>query len=156
MTDISCTLVVCGREFKPPIDFSSEQAIRLTTDRKWIESYAANQAFLMRHMRAVATLLIAEVRSYHRERINRLRPEPRVFEIGFLVMARQKVQSEKNIGHVDKVEYSSTGPWRVTKKLDGASYEIKHENSNMIGKRHAALLLTENGLNTMQKNKPSL
>ena len=91
-------------------------------------------------MRAVATLLVAEVRSYHRERINRLRPEPRVFEIGSLVMARQTFQSKKNIGRVDKVEYSFTGPWRVTKKLDGASYEIKQENSNTIGKRHAAHL----------------
>ena len=88
MTDISRSLLVCGREFTFPINFSSEQAVRLTTDRKWIESYAANQAFLMIHMRAVATLLVAEVRLYHRERINRLRPEPRVFEIGSLVMAR--------------------------------------------------------------------
>ena len=55
-------------------------------------------------------------------------------------MACRKVQSKNNIGRVDKVEYIFTGPWRVTKKLDGASYEIKHENSNMIGKRHAAHL----------------
>ena len=44
MTDIYRSLVVCGREFTFPINFSSEQAIRLTTDRKWIESYAAKQA----------------------------------------------------------------------------------------------------------------
>ena len=140
MTDISRSLVVCGREFTFPIDFSSAQAVRLTTDKKWIESYAASQADLMKCMRAVATLLVETVRSYHRERVNRLRPDPRIFAIDSIVMARRKVQSKKSIGRVDKVEYAFTGPWRVTKKLDGGSYEIKHEHTNVIGKRHAAHL----------------
>ena len=33
-----------------------------------------------------------------------------------------------------------TGPWEITQKLKGSSYEIRHVNSNQIGKRHAAHL----------------
>ena len=91
-------------------------------------------------MCTVATLLVETVRSYHHERVNRLLPDPRIFEVDSIIMARRKVLSKKSIGRVDKVEYAFTGPWRVTKKLDGGSYEIKHKHTNVTGKRHAAHL----------------
>ena len=59
LTDISRSLVVCGREFTFPIDFSPGVAIHLTSDKKnWVESFAASQASLLLNARAVAKLLI--------------------------------------------------------------------------------------------------
>ena len=33
-----------------------------------------------------------------------------------------------------------TGPWEIISKLKGGSYEIKHRDMDVIGKRHAAHL----------------
>ena len=87
-------MLVCSRDFSFPINYSSEQAIRLTYDKKWIDTYAARQAELMQSSRAAACLLFDEVCLYHRERINALRPNPRVFNEGDIVLARRKVQSK--------------------------------------------------------------
>ena len=133
-------MVVCGCNFAFPIDFSSTTAVRLTSSKKWIESYAAHQAKLLQCGRAIAKLLVQEVRDYHRERVNALRPDPRVYSIGDKVFARQTVQSNKAKGRVNKAKYHLTGPWRVTAKLPGSSFEIKHELTGAVSKRHAAWL----------------
>ena len=140
MTDSSRCLVICGREFSFPIDFSASTAVCLTSDKKWLKSYAAQQAELLSSARAVAKLVIEEVRAYHRERMNALRPDPRLYRVGDSVFVRRKVQSDKAKGRVDKAEFQYTGPWRVTKKLDGCSYEVQHEIRKVLSKQHASNL----------------
>ena len=76
MTDITCSMIVYGREFTFPIDFSHETVIRLTSNKQWAETYAANQAWLLLHSCEVASLLIGETCSYHREKMNKLKPDP--------------------------------------------------------------------------------
>ena len=49
ITDITQKMVICGRNFAFPIDFSSTTAVRLTSSKKWVESYAARQAELLRY-----------------------------------------------------------------------------------------------------------
>ena len=138
LTDISRSLLVTGREFQFPIDFSASTAIRLTSDKKWVLSYAAKQARVLKHSRSICKLMIDEVRAYHRERHNELIPDPRVYKPGDLVFARRAVQSKASIGRVDKVEFATTGPWRVTRRVEGGSYELQSTLNNTTTKRRAS------------------
>ena len=76
MTNITRSMVVCGRELSSSIDFSHETAVCLTGDKKWTETYASNQAQLLLHSREIVSLLIGETRSYHRKKMNELRHDP--------------------------------------------------------------------------------
>ena len=69
--------------------------------------------------------------------MNANRPNPREYNVGDTVMVRRKIQSKKVKGIVDKVQYAYTGPWEITKKLHGASYEVRHTASGQIDKKHA-------------------
>ena len=92
---------------------------------------------MLLHSREIASLVINETRASHRERMNNLRPDPKVYEVGDRVFARRTVQSNKAKGRVDKAQFAHTGPWEITGKLHGASYEIKHCQSKRVDKRHA-------------------
>ena len=137
LTNISRSMVVTGRKFLFPIDFSADKAIWLTGTKRWAESYAANQARLLLHSREIASLIIVETQSFHRERMNDLRPDPTQYAIGDKVRAHRSVRSDKAKNRVDKTEFAYTGPWESMRKLDGASYKIKHCRTNRIDKRHA-------------------
>eukprot|EP00956_Cyclotella_meneghiniana_P009859 scaffold13641_cov42-Cyclotella_meneghiniana.AAC.3 len=76
----------------------------------------------------------------HRERINTVRPDPKVYEPGDYVFAQRTVQSSKSKNRVGKLEFQSTGPWVILRRLRGASYECRHAVSNKIEKFHAAHL----------------
>ena len=76
MTDIARSMIVCGRQWIFPIDFSQASTVRLTGDEKWADTYAANHAKLLLHSREIASLLIDQTRAYHREKMNQLRPDP--------------------------------------------------------------------------------
>ena len=55
------------------------------------------------------------------------------------MFARRAVKSIASRGLVGKLQYAYTGPWRVTKALDGASYEIQHlRQPNRTDKKHAS------------------
>jgi hypothetical protein len=75
---------------------------------------------------AVAELLIKEHRAYHREFINANRPNPRVYAVDDIVFARQAVRSDAWRECVNTLQYTFTGPWKVTSVLPGASYELEH------------------------------
>ena len=137
MTDISRSMIVCGRDFAFPIDYSHDKASRLTGDAKWADTFAAKQAKLLLHSREIAKLIIQETRELHRERMIARRPDPRQYEVGDKVLCRRTVQSNKAKGIVDKVQYAYNGPWEVVSKLPGASYEIKHVASGRMDKKHA-------------------
>jgi hypothetical protein len=139
-TDISRCLLVTGREWHYPIDFSSDKHLELLLNPKAIRSFACRQAEVISATRAIACVLIDEHCSYHRELINSLRPDPLIFVPGDHVFARRTVQSSKKMNCVGKLEFAYTGPWIIIRRLRGASYECKHLRSGKINKFHAAHL----------------
>ena len=61
-------------------------------EKKWPDTYAANQARLLLHSREITTLLIDQTRAYHRGRMNQLRPDPLQYKVGDLVLAKRAVK----------------------------------------------------------------
>ncbi len=57
----------------------------------------------------------------HREFINAHQPHPRLYLVGNIVFAKQAVQSDAARSRFDKISYPFTGPWKILRKLDGAS-----------------------------------
>ena len=137
-TDLSRSLLVAGREFNFPLDFSTEQHQLLTSIPLKVNSFAADQARLLTCSRELAKELIHFHRAYHSEHIIKMRPDPRVYSIGDHVFAKRAVKSDKKRGLVDKLMNEFTGPWVVTAKLKGSSYEIQNKSSGVFSKRHAA------------------
>jgi hypothetical protein len=138
-TDISRSLVAVGREFAFPIDYSSGKHWELTSSPSSVVSYSKELATRLSACRQVADLLVREQRTYHRELINARRPDPRVYSVGDVVFARRAVKSDAARGKVDKLQYSFTGPWRVTGILPGASYELEHcDKPSKKEKKHAS------------------
>ena len=76
-TDISRSLLVTGREFNFPIDFSSEQHQMLTSSPLKVSSFATEQAHLLKCGQRLAKDLIHVQRAWHREFINQRRSDPR-------------------------------------------------------------------------------
>ena len=139
-TDISRSLVVVGREFSFPIDFSADRHHILTSNPAKVSSFASEQASLLKACRLVATELVHQHRAYHREFINERRPNPRIYSVGDIVFVKRAVKSIKSRGLVGKLMNAYTGPWRITAKLPGSSYSVEHTITKRIGKRHAAHL----------------
>ena len=139
-TDISRCLIVTGREWHFPIDFSNEKHLELVSRPQHIHSFAERQATLLSASRELGRILIEEHRAAHRERINSLRPDPKIYEPGDHVFAQRKVHSNKSKNRVGKLEFPSTGPWIILRRLRGASYECRHSVSNKIEKFHASHL----------------
>ena len=49
------------------------------------------------------------------------------------------VKSDSSRGHIDKLQYAITGPWRISAILKGASYELIHcDNPSKKEKKHAS------------------
>ena len=139
-TDISRSLLVVGREFQFPIDFSADQHQMLTSSPARVSSFARDQARLLQCGREIATEIIHTHRAMHREFINRNRPDPRQYSVGDKVFAKRAVKSIKKRGLVGKIMDAYTGPWLITAKGKGSSYDLEHLDTKKIGKRHAALL----------------
>jgi hypothetical protein len=125
-TDLSRSFVALGREFQFPIDFSADKHFELTSTPASIRSYSKDLAEHLMASQEVAKLLVEERRAMHREFVNSRRPDPRIYSVGDIVFARRAVRSDASRGRVDKLSFPFTGPWRIVKKLAGASYEIEH------------------------------
>ena len=65
-------------------------------------------------------------------------PDPKLYSVGETVFARRATRSDAGRGQVDKLIYPFTGPWLITAKLDGASYEIEHVATKRKDKKHAS------------------
>jgi hypothetical protein len=76
----------------------------------------------------------------HREFINARQPHPRLYSVGNIVFAKQAVQSDAAWGRVDKLSYPFTGPWKILRKLDRASYKIEHCLTKRINNKHMLAL----------------
>ena len=138
-TDISRSLVAVGREFQFPIDFATNKHFELTSSPSAIVSYSHQLALRLEACTEVAKLLVTEQRAYHRELINSRRPNPRIYNAGDIVFARRAVRSDASRGIVDKLQFAYTGPWRVIRSLDGASYELEHaDKPGRKEKKHAS------------------
>ena len=138
-TDISRSFCAIGREFAFPIDYSTQKHWELTSSVPAIESYSKNLAKHLAASAEVAKLLIEETRAAHREYINARRPDPKLYAIGDTVFARRAVKSNASRGQVGKLQNAYTGPWRVIKILDGASYELQHSrHADKREKKHAS------------------
>ena len=96
-TNISCSLLITGREFQFPIDFSTEQHQSLTSTPLKVNGFAADQARLLSCGRELAKHLIHTHRAWHREYINQAHPDPRMYSVGDRVFAKRAVKSDKNV-----------------------------------------------------------
>jgi hypothetical protein len=134
--DISRCLVALGQEFQFPIDFSADKHLKLTSTPASVTSYSHDLATPLSALREVATLLVDEQRAYHREFINAQQPDPKIYSVGNTVFACRATQSDAGCGQVDKLIYPFTGPWLMTAKFDGASYEIEHVATKWKDKKH--------------------
>ena len=138
-TDISRSLVAVGRKFAFPIDYSAGKHWELVSSPSTVTTYSKDLAMCLTACHAVAELLIKEHRAYHRKFINANRPNSRVYAVGNIVFARRAVRSDAQQERVNKLQYTFTGPWKVTSVLPGTSYELEHcKNAGRKDKKHAA------------------
>jgi len=138
-TDILRSFCAVGREFAFPIDYSKDKHLQLTSTPADVTSYSKTLAKQLEAGTELAKILIEENRASHRELINARRPHPKIYAVGDTVFARRAVRSVASRGLVDKLQFAYTGPWRVTKVLDGASYELQHvRHPTKTDKKHAS------------------
>ena len=137
-TDLSRSFVALGREFQFPIDFSADKHFELTSTPASVRSYSKDLAQHLAASQEVAKLLVEEQRAMHREFVNSRRPDPRIYSAGDIVFARRAVRSDASRGVVDKLSFPFTGPWRIVRKLAGASYEIEHCKTKRVEKKHSS------------------
>ena len=104
LANIHCSLIVREREFTFPIDFSTTVAVCITVHKKWIESFIAKQALLLKYDRKITKILISKHCVYHHDWINHLRPDPREYQVGDIFLAQRQEKPNKAKGHIDKIE----------------------------------------------------
>ena len=140
-TDISKSLLVMGREYNFPIDFATDTTFSTDNSPKAIFKYTKKLVQILQQSREIYKILIDEHRSMHRDLRNSEVKFNRTFEVGDTVFARRQIQSNKAKGLVDKSQFASIGPWRITNDLKNGSYEIQSlKNPEKIEKRHASML----------------
>jgi hypothetical protein len=92
-TDFSRSLIVTGREFRFPIEYTPSKNINLTPSTQSIENYARTQELLLSKSREIFKILIHEHRAMHREYVNSQRPDPLLFQIGDKVFSPSVLSS---------------------------------------------------------------
>ncbi len=115
-----------GREFAFPINYSAGKHWQLTSSPSTVESYSKDLATRLGACREIAELLVSEQHEWHRSLVNSQRPDPRLYSPGDIVFVHRATRSDASRGHVGKLVYKFTGPWRIVESLKGASYAIKH------------------------------
>ena len=104
-----------------------------------VKNFAKEQQKILTCSREIFKVLITEMRSWHREYINAKKPDPTIFKIGEIVLAKVEVQSSKKHGRVGKIAYKFKGPWKIKEKLPGGSYTLEHcIKPSKIDKKHAS------------------
>jgi hypothetical protein len=139
-TDLSRSLIVTGREFRFPIEYTPSKAVNLNPSTNSVNNFAKTQEKILSKSREIFKILIHEHRAMHREYVNSQRPDPLSFQPGDKVFAKRAVKSDKKRGRVGKIMIKHTGPWEIIEKLDGSSYRIRHCRTNIVDKKHAAHL----------------
>ena len=139
-TDLSRCFVALGREFQFLIDFSTNKHWELTSTLASVQSYARDLATHLTASREIAKILVEEQQAMHQEFIKAHQPHPHLYSVGNIVFGKQAVQSEAAQGRVDKLLYPFTGPLKIMRKLDGASFKIEHCLTKRIDKKHSLAL----------------
>ncbi len=93
-TDLSRALLVLGREFQFPIDFTTRQHLTFSVTAPGAHSYAPDMLDLLEKCQEVYKLLIHEPRTYHRELRNSQLHQPPQHQPGDLVITRVQVKSK--------------------------------------------------------------
>lgn len=139
-TDLSRSLLVLGREFHFPIDFTSRQHITFLVSPSAVKSYAEEMLGLLEKCQEVYKILIHEHRALHRELRNSQLRDPRKFKVGDRVFARVQVQSKKSKGQVKKLSYRTRGPYKVVKLHPSGSYDLQsmHSPNQVEIKKHGS------------------
>ena len=109
-TGIKRSLLVTGREFNFPIDFSTEQHQILNSNPLKVSTFVVEQARLLECGPAIMRGLIHHHRSYHGDYINQRRPNPRLFSVGDHVFCEaicQIHQETCTCGKIDELIYMS-------------------------------------------------
>ncbi|KAL7515984.1 hypothetical protein ACHAWX_003736 [Stephanocyclus meneghinianus] len=114
-SDISRCLMVTGRKWHFPLDYSTSAHLELISQPKLVNSFVQQQAIILEASRKIGRILIDEHRAYHREVLNSLCPDPKLFEPGDYVFARRTVQSSAKHVRFGKLELACTGPWKIHK-----------------------------------------
>jgi hypothetical protein len=140
-TDISRSLVAVRRGFAFPIDYSAGKHWELISSPSMVTTYSKDLAMCLTACRAIAELLVKVHHAYHCKFINAKCPNPLVYAVGDIVLARQAVQLDVRGELVNKLHYAFTGPGKVISVLPGASYELEHcKNAGWKDKKHATTL----------------
>jgi hypothetical protein len=92
-TDLSRSLLVVGREFHFPIDFTLRQHITFQVNNQGIKSYASDMLKLMEKPQSVYKLLIHGHRTYHRGLRTAQIKNPQIFKVNDIIFSRVQVQS---------------------------------------------------------------
>ncbi len=140
-TNLSRCFVTLGCKFQFPINFLADKHWELTSTPATVKSYSKNLAIHLQASREIAKILVEEQCTWHHEFVNACPPDPKVCSVGNIMFACRAVQSNAIRGHVDKISYPFTGPWRIVADLPGASYDIKHCSTRKQEKRHVLDLL---------------
>ena len=137
-TNISRSMVTVGCEFAFPINFSVSKHVEVFSAPGTVTSYSKELATRLESCRKIAMLLVKEQHTWHRELINSRRRGPPIYNKGDIVFARRATQLDAKRSRVEKLMHPFTGPWRIVKSLDGASYELEFVgNPSRREKKHS-------------------
>jgi hypothetical protein len=159
-TDISQSLLVVGREFKLPIEYTKSKYTPIHTSTIELQKYSEMQEIILSQSREIFRILIQKHRAMHRKYINARRPDPLIYQIRDLVFARRTVQSNRQKGRVGKVTIKHTGPWKITESLPGGSYQLQHLKSGYNDKNihipALSLSRTTHPISSLVRARPQL
>jgi hypothetical protein len=93
-TNISHSLVVVGRKFSFPIDFSADTHAELISAPGAIPSYSHDLVEGLNTCHAIAKLLVQVQHCWHHKLINSLHPDPWVYSVGNIVFAQRATWSD--------------------------------------------------------------
>eukprot|EP00978_Attheya_sp_CCMP212_P002696 scaffold5516_cov32-Attheya_sp.AAC.2 len=117
-TDLSRSLLVVGKEFQFPIDFTSRYHVTYDLEVETIKSYSEDLLCdLLMKCRETYTLLISEHRAMHHEYRNAQINHGRKFNTGNIVFTNVQVQRKRSSGTVAKLAYICRGPYKVVQEF---------------------------------------
>ena len=116
-----------GREFHFPIDYTSKHHVNKTFNSNSVTNFAKEQEKILSCSREIFRVLIEESRAWHREYINASRPDPTIYDVGDVVLARREIQSNRKKVGWAKHRISLQDPGRFLNH-----YQVDPTRSNIL------------------------
>ena len=104
VTNISCSILVVGREFQFPINYSAQKHSKLTNNPEDVTTFVSERATLFSACQKVGTELIHDHRLYHRKYINKRCPVPQTYTVGDHIFAERSVKSDAKKGSASELQ----------------------------------------------------